>query len=112
MTVSPLYSNDLHSHQIPVQLRTFGMGLNWTNPQQQFDATRSIWTQISDECFQYQKLGSYKGRRASNDNNSQYQGSPLDVRFNTDMTAIFTLDLLTYVLIKLRNSILKLDHGC
>lgn len=37
-------------------------------PQQQFDATMSLWTKISDECFQYQKIGSYKGERASNNN--------------------------------------------
>lgn len=52
MTVSALYSSNLHSKQIPVQERTVGMGLNWMNPLQQFDATMAIWTKISDECFQ------------------------------------------------------------
>ncbi len=38
MTMSSLYSNGLHSHQISIQL---------------CDAIISIWTKISEECFQH-----------------------------------------------------------
>ncbi len=41
-----LDSNGLHSHQISIKLSTFGM-------QQQHDDIMSIWTKISEECFQH-----------------------------------------------------------
>ncbi len=61
MTMSSLYSNDLHSHQISIQWSTFGMWWNEIrimdvqpiNLQQLRDAIMLIWTTISEECFQH-----------------------------------------------------------
>ncbi len=61
MTMSSLYSNGLHSHQISIQLiehlwdvverEIRIMDMQPTNLQQLRDAIMSIWTKISEECF-------------------------------------------------------------
>ncbi len=49
MTMSSLYSNGLHCHQISIQQSTFGM---WCNGR--FASwIMSIWTKISEKCFQH-----------------------------------------------------------
>ncbi len=62
MTMSSLYSNDLHSHQISIQIEHLWDVVDWmihimdvqlTNLQQLRDAIMSIWTKISEECFQH-----------------------------------------------------------
>ncbi len=59
MTMSSLYSNTLHSHQISINRASLGCGGTVDshhgsaadNFQQLRDAIRSIWTKISEECF-------------------------------------------------------------
>ncbi len=61
MTMSSLYSNGLHSHQISIQESTFGMWWNgrftsWMCSRQICSncvMLLSIWTKISEECFQH-----------------------------------------------------------
>ncbi len=54
MTMSSLYSNGLHSHLWDVVEREIHiMDVQLTNLQQLRDAIMSIWTKISEECFQH-----------------------------------------------------------
>ncbi len=62
MTMSSLYSNGLHSHQISIHISILWdvvereiciMDVQLTNLQQLCDAIMSIWTKISEEYFQY-----------------------------------------------------------
>ncbi len=62
MTMSTLYSNGLHSHQISTQLEHIWyvvereiriMDVQPTNLQQLRDAIMSIWTEIPEECFKH-----------------------------------------------------------
>ncbi len=61
MTMSSLYSNGLHSHQISINRAPLGCGgteihimdVQPTNLQQLRDAIMSICTNISEECFQH-----------------------------------------------------------
>ncbi len=49
-SLSSLYSNGLHIHQISIQKSTFGMWWNGRNLQQLCVDIMSIWTKISEEC--------------------------------------------------------------
>jgi len=70
MRVSSLNSNDLHSHQISMQIELnrnvveseiYIMDVQPINLQQLCEAIISIWTKISEECFQHKLSLRQKG---------------------------------------------------